>query len=116
MRRAAGITQAAAAPPCGVYNAKTMAFSPIPEILDELKAGKPIVLLDDEDRENEGDLVFAAEKITPQRMNFILEHGRGTVCLALTQEQCDKLRLHAQTDHNTATLATAFTVTIDAHP
>src|SRR5918997_1037965 len=93
-----------------------MPFSPIAEILDELKAGKPIVLIDDEDRENEGDIVFAAEKITPQRMNFILEHGRGTVCLALTQEQCDKLRLHAQTDHNTATLATAFTVTVDAHP
>jgi 3,4-dihydroxy 2-butanone 4-phosphate synthase / GTP cyclohydrolase II len=102
--------------PSSVYNEQTMAFSPIPEILDELRAGKPIVLLDDEDRENEGDLVFAAEKITPQRMNFILEHGRGTVCLALTHEQCEKLRLHAQTDHNTATLATAFTVTVDAHP
>src|SRR5687767_14134817 len=93
-----------------------MAFSPIPDILEELKAGKPIVLVDDEDRENEGDLVYAAEKIAPAAMNFILVHGRGTVCLSLTGEQCDKLRLHPQTDLNTSALGTAFTVTIDAHP
>src|SRR5687767_13210216 len=93
-----------------------MPFAPIPEILDELKAGKPIVLVDDEDRENEGDLVYAAEKMTPAAMNFILAHGRGTVCLSLTGDQCDKLRLHPQTDLNTSSLGTAFTVTIDAHP
>jgi len=93
-----------------------MAFSPIPDILEELKAGKPIVLVDDEDRENEGDLVYAAEKMTPAAMNFILVHGRGTVCLSLTGEQCDKLRLHPQTDLNTSALGTAFTVTVDAHP
>src|SRR5215813_13326385 len=79
-----------------------MPFSSIPEILEELKLGKPIVLVDDEDRENEGDLVYAAEKITPEAMNFILVHGRGTVCLALTVEQCERLRLHPQTDLNTA--------------
>ena len=93
-----------------------MSFLPIPDILEELKAGKPIVLVDDEDRENEGDLVYAAEKITPAAMNFILVHGRGTVCLSLTGEQCDKLRLHPQTDLNTSALGTAFTVTVDAHP
>ena len=93
-----------------------MAFSPVPEILDELKAGKPIILVDDEDRENEGDLVYAAEKVTPAAMNFVLTHGRGTVCLSLTGEQCDKLRLHPQTDLNTSALGTAFTVTVDAHP
>jgi len=93
-----------------------MPFSPIPEILEELKLGKPIVLVDDEDRENEGDLVYAAEKMTPAAMNFILSFGRGTVCLSLTGEQCDKLRLHRQTELNTATLGTAFTVTVDAHP
>ncbi len=93
-----------------------MSFSPIPDILEELKAGKPIVLVDDEDRENEGDLVYAAEKITPAAMNFILVHGRGTVCLSLTGELCDKLRLHPQTDLNTSALGTAFTVTVDAHP
>src|SRR5881394_2329319 len=93
-----------------------MAFSPIPEILEELKAGKPIILVDDEDRENEGDLVYAAEKINPAAMNFILAYGRGTVCLSLTGEQCDRLRLHPQTDLNTSSIGTAFTVTIDAHP
>ncbi len=93
-----------------------MAFASIQEVVEEIKAGRPIVLVDDESRENEGDLVYAAEKITPAAMNFILTHGRGTVCLALTGEQCDKLRLHSQTDLNTATLGTAFTVTVDAHP
>jgi 3,4-dihydroxy 2-butanone 4-phosphate synthase/GTP cyclohydrolase II len=91
-----------------------MAFSPIPEILDDLKAGKMIVLVDDEDRENEGDIVCAAEKITPEIMNFMLTHARGVVCLALTAEKCDKLHLHPQSDFNTAQLGTAFTVTIDA--
>jgi len=94
----------------------TMPFSPIPEILDELKLGKPIVLVDDEDRENEGDIVYAAEKITPEAMNFMLREARGVVCLALTAERCDKLHLHAQTETNTAQLGTAFTVAIDAHP
>ncbi|MFI5380129.1 MAG: GTP cyclohydrolase II [Tepidisphaerales bacterium] len=93
-----------------------MPFPPIPEILDELRAGRMIVLMDDEDRENEGDLVCPAEMMTPEKMNFILVHGRGTVCLALTSDQCDKLNLHPQTDSNTARLGTAFTVTIDAHP
>jgi 3,4-dihydroxy 2-butanone 4-phosphate synthase/GTP cyclohydrolase II len=92
-----------------------MSFSPIPEILDDLKAGKMIVLVDDEDRENEGDIVCAAEKITPEIMNFMLTHARGVVCLALTAEKCDKLHLHPQSDFNTAQLGTAFTVTIDAH-
>ena len=93
-----------------------MPFAPIPEIVEELKLGKPIVLVDDEDRENEGDIVYAAEKITPQAINFMLTHGRGLICLALTGERCDKLHLHPQTDNNTAQLGTAFMVTIDAHP
>src|SRR5437764_5144474 len=94
----------------------TMPFATIPEILEELKAGRMIVLVDDEDRENEGDLVIAAEKITPAAINFMVTHARGVVCLALTPERCDKLQLHLQTDRNTAQLGTAFTVTIDAHP
>src|SRR5258707_636081 len=93
-----------------------MPFASIPEILQELKAGRPIVLVDDEDRENEGDVVFAAETCTPEAINFMVTHARGVVCIALTNEQCDKLRLHPQTDVNTAQLGTAFTVTIDAHP
>src|SRR4051812_36057006 len=93
-----------------------MAFSPIPEVIDELKAGRMIVLVDDEDRENEGDLVIPAEKCTPEAINFMVTHARGVVCLALTQERCDRLHLHNQTDMNTAQLGTAFTVTVDAHP
>src|SRR3954451_12693301 len=93
-----------------------MAFAPIPEVLEDLKAGKPIVLVDDEDRENEGDLVYAAERVTPEAINFMVKQARGVVCLALTADRCDKLHLHAQVERNTAQLGTAFTVTIDAHP
>ncbi|MDB5297621.1 MAG: ribA [Phycisphaerales bacterium] len=93
-----------------------MHFSPIPEILAELREGKPIVLVDDEDRENEGDIVYAAEKVTPEAVNFMLKEVRGLICLSLTAEHCDRLRLHPQTHVNTASLGTAFTVTVDAHP
>ena len=93
-----------------------MPFSPIPDVVEELKTGKPIVLVDDEDRENEGDIVYAAEKITPAAINFMLTHGRGLICLALTGDRCEALHLHPQTDKNTAQLGTAFMVTIDAHP
>src|SRR4051795_5816014 len=92
-----------------------MPFSPIPEVLEDLKAGKMVVLVDDEDRENEGDLVIAAEKITPAAINFMVTHARGVVCLALTSDRCDRLALHPQTDLNTAQMGTAFTVTVDAH-
>jgi 3,4-dihydroxy 2-butanone 4-phosphate synthase/GTP cyclohydrolase II len=92
-----------------------MAFAPIPEILEELKAGRMIVLVDDEDRENEGDLVIAAEKVSPEAINFMVKHARGVVCLALTPDRCDKLQLHPQVQTNTAQLGTAFTVTVDAH-
>ena len=93
-----------------------MPFSPIPDVLDDLKAGKPIVLVDDEDRENEGDIVYAAEKVTPEAVNFMMKHVRGMICVALEGARCDHLRLHSQSEHNTATLGTAFTVTVDAHP
>jgi len=93
-----------------------MPFAPIPEILEELKAGRMIVLVDDEDRENEGDLVLPAEKVTPQAVNFMVTQARGVLCLALTPQLCDKLQLHPQTERNTAQMGTAFTVTIDAHP
>ncbi|MGD0141207.1 MAG: bifunctional 3,4-dihydroxy-2-butanone-4-phosphate synthase/GTP cyclohydrolase II [Tepidisphaeraceae bacterium] len=93
-----------------------MPFSAIPEVLEELKAGRMIVLTDDEDRENEGDLVMAAEKVTPTAINFMVTHARGLICLPLTPERCDRLQLHPQSDRNTARLGTAFTVTIDGHP
>src|SRR4051812_16122754 len=85
-----------------------MPFTPIPEILQELKAGRPIVLVDDEDRENEGDVVYAAETCDADAVNFMVKHARGVVCLALTNEQCDRLRLEPQTPFNTAQLGTAF--------
>jgi len=93
-----------------------MPFAPIPEILEELKAGRPIVLVDDEDRENEGDVVYAAQFCDARAVNFMLKEARGLICVALTNDQCDRLRLHPQTHINTAQLGTAFTVTVDAHP
>jgi len=89
-------------------------FSAIPEVLDDLRRGRMIVLVDDEDRENEGDLVAAAELATPETINFMAKHGRGLICLPMTAEKCDSLGLHAQSPENTARLGTAFTVSIDA--
>ncbi len=89
-------------------------FSEIPEVLEELRRGGMIVLVDAEDRENEGDLVCAAEKVTPQIINFMATFGRGLICLPLTAEKCDLLGLYPQTVENTARFETAFTVSIDA--
>ena len=93
-----------------------MAFISIPEALDELRAGQMIILVDDESRENEGDLVCAADKITADMVNFMLRYGRGIMCLTLSAERCRRLQLHQQTSENTAAMGTAFTVSIDAHP
>ncbi len=89
-------------------------FSEIPEVLDELRAGRMIVLVDAEDRENEGDLVCAAQKVTPELINFMAKFGRGLICLPLTGEKCDALGLYPQTIDNTARFGTAFTVSVDA--
>ncbi|MCJ7779017.1 MAG: bifunctional 3,4-dihydroxy-2-butanone-4-phosphate synthase/GTP cyclohydrolase II [Sedimentisphaerales bacterium] len=91
-----------------------MQFSEIPEILSDLRQGKIIVLVDDEDRENEGDLLCAAEKVTPEIINFMAKYGRGLICLPLTPDKCDSLGLYQQTIENTAKFKTAFTVSIDA--
>jgi 3,4-dihydroxy 2-butanone 4-phosphate synthase/GTP cyclohydrolase II len=91
-------------------------FAPIPVILDELRAGRMIVLVDDEKRENEGDLVCAAQFITPQTVNFMTKEARGLLCVAMDAALCDALDLSPQAPHNTATLGTAFTVSVDAHP
>jgi 3,4-dihydroxy 2-butanone 4-phosphate synthase / GTP cyclohydrolase II len=93
---------------------QTNGFSPIPEIIDDLKAGKMAVLIDDEDRENEGDVICAAELVTPEIINFMARHARGMICLPLTGDRCDQLQLHPQSAQNTSQLGTAFTVTIDA--
>ena len=89
-------------------------FSEIPEVFEDLRQGKLIVLVDAEDRENEGDLVCAAEKVTPEIINFMATYGRGLICLPLTPDKCDSLGLYPQTTENTARFETAFTVSIDA--
>jgi 3,4-dihydroxy 2-butanone 4-phosphate synthase/GTP cyclohydrolase II len=89
-------------------------FVPIEEAIADLKAGRMIVLVDDEQRENEGDLVIAAEKVTPEAINFMLLHARGILCLAMSAENCDRLHLELQTAANTTRLGTAFTVKFDA--
>ena len=89
-------------------------FSEIADVLEDLRRGKMIVLVDAEDRENEGDLVCAAEKVTPQIINFMARYGRGLICLPLTAEKCDSLGLYPQTTENTARFGTAFTVSIDS--
>lgn len=92
----------------------TVQFSEISEILEELRQGRMIVLVDAEDRENEGDLVCAAEKVTPEIINFMAKFGRGLICLPLAPEKCDSLGLYPQTLENTSRFGTAFTVSIDA--
>lgn len=89
-------------------------LTPIPEILDELRAGRMVILVDDEDRENEGDLVIAAEKVTPEAVNFMAKYGRGLICLALTPERIDELRLPPMARENRAQFGTAFHVSIEA--
>ncbi len=89
-------------------------FAPVEKALADLRAGKVIVVVDDEDRENEGDLVCAAETVTPEIINFMVRHGRGWICLALTSEDCDRLALPQMVEQNTEAMSTAFTVTIDA--
>ncbi len=91
-----------------------MKFHTIADALSDMKQGKMLILIDDEDRENEGDLVIAAEKVTPEAINFMAQHGRGLICLALTAEKCQDLNLTAMVAENTSSFGTAFTVSIDA--
>src|SRR5690606_34316411 len=88
--------------------------SEIPEILEDLRAGRMIILVDDEDRENEGDLVIAAEKVTPAAINFMATHARGLICVALTADQIARLDLPPMTHKNTSPFETAFHVSIEA--
>jgi 3,4-dihydroxy 2-butanone 4-phosphate synthase/GTP cyclohydrolase II len=91
-----------------------MSLSPISEIIDELKAGHMVVLVDEEDRENEGDLVMAAEFATPDAINFMAKYGRGLICLTLTDERCRQLGLKQMVSDNQTPHGTAFTVSIEA--
>jgi len=91
-----------------------MPFVPVPEAVEEIRAGRILVVVDDEDRENEGDLTIAAEKVTPEIINFMATHGRGLVCLTLTPDRCDALRLPLMSAQNTSNFGTAFCESIDA--
>ena len=91
-----------------------MHFDSIEDAVAEIREGRMIIIVDDEDRENEGDLVCAAEKTTPEIINFMARHARGLICLPLTEERCDELHLTTQVADNTSFLGTAFTVSIDA--
>ena len=88
-------------------------FSTIPEALDDFRQGKMVIVVDDEDRENEGDFIIAAEKITPEAVNFMLREGRGVLCAPITISRARELGLPHQVDHNTSMLGTPFTITVD---
>src|ERR1700729_1422801 len=89
-------------------------FCDVETALEEIRAGRMIVVIDDEDRENEGDLTMAAEKITPEAINFRPRYGRGLVCLGLTEERLEYLRLGQMSAENTSNFGTAFPESIDA--
>jgi 3,4-dihydroxy 2-butanone 4-phosphate synthase / GTP cyclohydrolase II len=91
-----------------------MPLAPIAEAVQDIADGKMIIIVDDEDRENEGDLVCAAEKVTPEIINFMATHGRGLICMPLTEERCQELQLIPQTSDNRSNLGTAFTISIEA--
>nr|HPG55395.1 3,4-dihydroxy-2-butanone-4-phosphate synthase [Candidatus Enterocola sp.] len=90
-----------------------MPLNTIKEAIEDFKKGKFLIVVDDEDRENEGDFIIAAEKITPEKVNFMLKNGRGVLCAPITEERCQELELDRQVSNNTSILGTPFTVTID---
>ncbi|WP_395699899.1 bifunctional 3,4-dihydroxy-2-butanone-4-phosphate synthase/GTP cyclohydrolase II [Aquabacterium sp.] len=91
-----------------------MPISPVPELVAELAAGRMVILVDEEDRENEGDLVLAADHVTPEAINFMAKYGRGLICLTLTRERCERLQLPPMAARNGTVHGTAFTVSIEA--
>ena len=92
-----------------------MPFDRVKEAIEDIRQGRMIIVADDEDRENEGDLVCAASTVTPEIVNFMAKHGRGLICVALTRERADALELNPMTETNTDPQGTAFTVSVDAH-
>lgn len=92
----------------------TVAISPVEDIIADMRAGRMVVLIDEEDRENEGDLVLAADHVTPEAINFMARFGRGLICLTLTPERCERLKLQPMAVRNGTKYATAFTVSIEA--
>ena len=92
---------------------ETVKLNTIEEAIEDFKAGNFVIVVDDEDRENEGDLIIAAEQITPEKVNFMLKHARGVLCAPITVSRCKELDLPHQVSDNTSVLGTPFTVTID---
>src|SRR3982751_6037332 len=92
----------------------TTPFAAIEDAIDDIRAGRFVVVVDDPDRENEGDVVIAAQFATPEAINFMATHARGLICLCLTEERCDELGLRPMTDNNESRFETAFTVSIEA--
>ncbi|MCP4664403.1 MAG: bifunctional 3,4-dihydroxy-2-butanone-4-phosphate synthase/GTP cyclohydrolase II [bacterium] len=89
-------------------------FTPIEEVIEHFRQGGMVIIVDDEDRENEGDLVVASEKVTPEAVNFMAMHGRGLICMSLIEERCDELHLPLMVESNASPFGTAFTVSIEA--
>src|SRR5690606_37807503 len=89
-------------------------ISPAPVIVDELRSGRMVILVDEEDRENEGDLVMAAQYVTPEAINFMVTHARGLVCLTLTEDRCRQLDLPSMASRNGTRFGTNFTMSIEA--
>jgi len=89
-------------------------ISRIEEALRDIRDGKMVILVDDEDRENEGDLTMAAEKVTPEAINFMAKYGRGLICLSMTEKRLNELRIPMMVSDNTSRFQTAFTISIDA--
>ena len=93
---------------------ESAAISPVAEVIAAIRAGEIVILVDDEDRENEGDLVFAAEFVTPEEINFLATHGRGLICMPITEEHAGRLGLPPMVEHNRSRHGTNFTVSIEA--
>src|SRR3972149_5491675 len=91
-----------------------MTLSTIPEAVEDIKAGKFVITVDDEDRENEGDLVLAAEKVTPEAVHLMAKHARGLICMPVTGQRLDELRIPLMVSENTSKFTTAFTVSVEA--
>ncbi len=91
-----------------------MPLSKIEEAIEDIKVGRMIIIVDDEDRENEGDLTMAAEMVTPEAINFMATYGRGLICVPMMGERLEELNLPLMVQQNTAPLSTAFTVSVDA--
>src|SRR5277367_1149061 len=90
-----------------------MKLNAVAEAIEDIKNGKLVIVVDDEDRENEGDFITAAKNVTPEVINFMSKHGRGLICAPMVEERCDELKLELMVNNNTALHETAFTVSID---